>query len=155
MAQYSMCRFHSHSTVIQDTLKIGQKYSIVPRARERMSERASKRTKRAVWSEQVSGRCERMSVRMSEWLITTDFKRLGITAQSTVHSTVRPKRVSGAAMATHSETHAHTRTHTYTHSHTHTHAHIHTRAQTRRQYKRDSRAGRICGRVSGLVLNRF
>ena len=27
-------RFHSHSSVIQDTLKIGQKYSIVPRARE-------------------------------------------------------------------------------------------------------------------------
>ena len=44
MAQYSMHRFHGHSTVIQDKLKIGQKHSIVPRAQERVSERASERT---------------------------------------------------------------------------------------------------------------
>ena len=31
------------TTVIQDTLKMGQKYSTVPRARERVSERASER----------------------------------------------------------------------------------------------------------------
>ena len=43
MAQYFMRRFHSHSTVIQDTLKIEQKYSIGPRARKRVSERASER----------------------------------------------------------------------------------------------------------------
>ena len=75
MAHYSMRRFHSNSTVIQDTLKIGQKYTIVPRARERVSERASERTiaaarERASSAEQVSERCERTSERMSEWLIT-------------------------------------------------------------------------------------
>ena len=73
MAQYFMRRFHSHSTVIQDTLKIGQKYSIVPRARKRVSERAnesakrSARAKRAVRSKRTNEWCERMSEQMSEW----------------------------------------------------------------------------------------
>ena len=35
------------STVIQDTLEIGQKYSTVPRAQERVSERASERVSAA------------------------------------------------------------------------------------------------------------
>ena len=33
--------------MIQDTLKIGQKYTIVPRARERVRERASEQTNAA------------------------------------------------------------------------------------------------------------
>ena len=54
---YSMRQFLSHSTVIQGTLKIGKKYSIVPRANERSGTRA----KRAVLSEWVSGASERVS----------------------------------------------------------------------------------------------
>ena len=60
----SMRRFHSHSTVIQETLKIGQKYSIVPRARERVSERASERANQRsgiVRGKRVSGASKRVS----------------------------------------------------------------------------------------------
>ena len=59
--------------MIQNTLKIGQKFSTVPRARKRTSERASERAqwsaraKRAVRSKRGSERCERTSERSSEW----------------------------------------------------------------------------------------
>ena len=57
MAQYSM----RHSTVIQDTLKIEQKYSIVPLARERVSGRATKQSEQCRASEWVSSASEQVS----------------------------------------------------------------------------------------------
>ena len=50
-------------TVIQITLKIGKKYSTVPRAQERVSERngARERSERCGASERVSGASERAS----------------------------------------------------------------------------------------------
>ena len=99
-----MCQFHSHSTVIQDTLKIGRKHPIVLRAREQVSEQASERTnersgaraKRAVWSKRVSERCEQTSERMNEWLITNVRILRGSESQC-ILPIVRPKRVSAAA----------------------------------------------------------
>ena len=43
-----------HVTVIQDTLKVGQKYSTVPRAQERVSERASERVSAAERASEAS-----------------------------------------------------------------------------------------------------
>ena len=59
--------------MIQDTLEIGQKNSIVPRAWERANERSGARAKQAVRSKQGSERCEQTSERMSEWLIMNSF----------------------------------------------------------------------------------
>ena len=148
-----MRRFRSHSTVIQDTLKIGKKYSIVPlardegvseRARERASERVNERSgawaKRAVCSKRVSEQCERMRERMSEWLITNVPILRGSESQC-ILPIVRPKRVSRAAMTTDSETHAHTRTYTHTLIHTHTHTYTHKRAAEIKELAEPQRRG--------------
>ena len=88
MAQYSMRQFHCHSTVIQDRLKIGQKYSIVPSARGRVSERASQRTNAAARerSERVSEWCERTSERMSKWLITNRWREIETHTHRNIHT---------------------------------------------------------------------
>ena len=67
MVQYSMRLFHSHSTVIQDTLKIGQKYSVVPRARERVSKRASEQTQRRASEASSVEQASEWAVRANEW----------------------------------------------------------------------------------------
>ena len=61
-------RFHSHSTVFQDTLKIGQKYSIVARARERVSERSSERTQRRASVLSSADHARKWAVRANEWV---------------------------------------------------------------------------------------
>ena len=88
MAKYSMRQFHCHSTVIQDRLKIGQKYSIVPSARGRVSEPASQRMNAAARerSERVSEWCEQTSERMSKWLIINRWREIETHTHRNIHT---------------------------------------------------------------------